>query len=130
MAAEEQAEASDWKAAGLGGASLAGNAGSGQQGAASSAYRNSPAWGAAPSLRLYLVGYDPADPEPVRQALVSRGSVIVSYIPDDTWLVAAAPRAVRQAVAATGAQAVSPGAVQLGSCCAGGAGGEGRLPHE
>ncbi len=84
-------------------ASLAGN---GQQGATSSPYRSAPAWGAAPSLRLYLVGYDPADPEPVRQALVSRGSVIVSYIPDDTWLVAAAPWAVRQAVAETGVQAV------------------------
>ncbi len=69
-------------------------------------YRNTEAWGDLPSLRLYLVGHDPARPEAVRQALTSRGCSVLSYVPDDTWLVAGTPQAVREVVAETGAPAV------------------------
>ncbi len=76
------------------------------QQAAGAAYRDAAAWGPAPSMRLYLVGSDPRRPGTLRQALAARGAYTVSYIPDDTWLVAATPQAMREVALELGVRAV------------------------
>ncbi len=76
------------------------------RGAGSEPHRGRSAWGDALGLQLYLVGHTGSGIEALRRALVSHGSVIVSYVPDDTWLVAATPRAMREVVAETGAPTV------------------------
>lgn len=76
------------------------------QQATGAAYRDAAAWGAAPRMRLYLVGSDPRRPGALRQALTTRGAYMVSYIPDDTWLVVATPQDMREVALELGVRAV------------------------
>ncbi len=69
-------------------------------------YANARAWRGLPSLRLYLVGYDPRQPQALGEALAAQGASVLSYVPDDTWLVAATPQAIRRVVKDTGSEAV------------------------
>ncbi len=80
---------------------------SGPQEQEGGAYRDDEAWRGLPGLRLYLVGYDPQQPQALGEALAAQGASVLSYVPDDTWLVAATPQAMLQVSRKTGAQAVS-----------------------
>lgn len=56
--------------------------------------------------QLVLVGYDSGNMEPLRADLQAAGAHVVSYVPDDTWLVAGAEAAVVAAAWKHGAPTV------------------------
>ncbi len=57
--------------------------------------------------RLFLVGYDSGNMESLRAELQAAGTHVVSYVPEDTWLVAGAEAAVMELAWKHGAQTVS-----------------------